>query len=161
MASAGSIATTNRRDEMAAISSSSSPGELILKKLFAQFVVTAESKLKHVSTQPLVRRERKRDYHVVPFSPSLPSLPPLSPLSLPSPLSLSLPLSLSSPFLPQANPLIKYIQRGDDPTLDQLLASLKEVARFSLRSMLTTLFEWRKKLMKEIQSRTTWTVSTR
>ena len=57
--------------------------------------------------------------------------------------------------------MIKYIQRGDDPTLDQLLASLKEVARFSLRSMLTTLFEWRKKLMKEIQSRTTWTVSTR
>ena len=143
---------------MAAISSSS-PGELILKKLFAQFVVTAESKLKHVSTQPLVRRERhihtesERDYHFLPpsllslppslFSPSLPSLPPLP------------------PSLPQANPLIKYIQRGDDPTLDQLLASLKEVARFSLRSMLTTLFEWRKKLMKEIQSRTTWTVSTR
>ena len=59
MASAGSLAGASRRDDVAALSSYS-PGELILKKLFAQFVVTAESKLKHVSTQQLVRREEKR-----------------------------------------------------------------------------------------------------
>ena len=31
-----------------------SPGEFVLKKLFAQFVVNSEVKLKHIASQPLV-----------------------------------------------------------------------------------------------------------
>lgn len=56
MASAGSLSSANRRVE----STSSSPGELVLKKLFSQFVVTTEAKLKFVASQALVR-ERERE----------------------------------------------------------------------------------------------------
>jgi hypothetical protein len=104
MASADDQTSIRRQD------STSSPGEVILKKLFAQFVVTAELKLNHLASQPV------------------------------------------------ANPLSKYLQRGDDPNLDQLLSSLKEVSRFSLKSILTALVEWRKRQMKQIQSRTQWNV---
>lgn len=67
-------------------------------------------------------------------------------------------ISFLTPY--QANPLSKYFQKGDDPNLDQLLASLKEVARFCLRSLLTAIFEWRKRLIKQIQGTTQWTIVT-
>lgn len=52
MASAGSVPSGKKQGE--GEEQSSSPGELVLKKLFAQFVVTTEAKLKFVASQPLV-----------------------------------------------------------------------------------------------------------
>ena len=49
MASADGLTSTKPKEEI-----TPSPGELVLKKLFAQFVVTTESKLKYISTQPIV-----------------------------------------------------------------------------------------------------------
>ena len=39
-------------------------------------------------------------------------------------------------------PLSKSLQRGEDPQFDQLLRSLNAVAKYSLSSLLKTLFQW-------------------
>ena len=56
----------------------------------------------------------------------------------------------------KANPLSKYLQRGEDPNFDQLLLSLREVASFCLRSLLTALNDWRKRQIKQIKTSPLW-----
>lgn len=58
----------------------------------------------------------------------------------------------------QSYQLAKSLQRGEDPQFDQLLLSLKEVAKFCLRSLLKTIFDWRRIQMKNVHSVTNWGV---
>ena len=53
MASAGDVTGGGRKGEEMN-PGNPSPGELVLKKLFAQFVVCSQSKLNYVMAQPLV-----------------------------------------------------------------------------------------------------------
>ncbi len=105
------------------------PGELVLKKLFAQFVVSSKGKLNHISTQPLVSDSYTTDTCTYPTR-----------------------IPFTNIIIHQANPLSQYLQKGEDLNFDQLLLSLKDVASFCLRSLLIALNDWRKLLMKQIKT---------
>lgn len=50
----------------------------------------------------------------------------------------------------------KFLDRGTDLHFDQLLSSLREVACYTLRSLLATIFDWRKRQMKQIHMAGRW-----
>lgn len=56
MASAEDCSGSSERPTATVVSSvNPSPGELILKKLFAQFVVSSKTKLSNITKEPLVK----------------------------------------------------------------------------------------------------------
>lgn len=113
-----------------------SPGELILKKLFAQFVARSDAKLKHIAAQRQVYMNAANGTIMLTYIQA----------------------NVCRLLTLQSYPLAKSLQRGEDPQFDQLLSSLKEVARFCLRSLLKTIFDWRRLQMKLVHSVTTWGV---